>query len=312
MSEKARKVVLAAGAANLAIAVSKFVAWFFTGSSAMLTEAIHSVVDTGNQGLLLVGQSRSARAPSATHQFGYGMEAFFWSFIVALMIFALGGAASIWEGLHQLSHPEPIRTPWISFVVLSLAILFEGLSFRLAFKEYRAIAGGTGLLSFLRGSKDPNLFAVLLEDGAAMLGLLIALAGTAASVFLGWHFADGIASICIGVLLVGVAIFLANETRSLIAGEAASPRVQEKVKAIVAADPKVVGVTAINSLHLGPYEILFAVTLDFDDALTGPEIESAAESLSATIQAADPRITRVFLRPGKAPPVAEAAITPPA
>jgi cation diffusion facilitator family transporter len=307
MSERARKVVLAAGAANLAIAVSKFVAYAFTGSSAMLTEAIHSVVDTGNQALLLVGQRRSARPPSATHQFGYGMEAFFWSFIVALMIFALGGAASIWEGLHQLSHPEPIRLPWISFAVLGLAMIFEGLSFRVAFKEYRAIAGNRSLLAFLHRSKDPNLFAVLLEDGAALFGLLIALAGTSASVFLDWRYADGVASMCIGLLLVAVAIFLANETRSLIAGEAASPIVQEKVEAVLAADPKVVGVAGVNSLHLGPNEILFAVTLDFDDALSGPEIEQAADALTTAIQAVDPRITRVFLRPGKPAPA-----TPPA
>lgn len=299
MSDQARKVVLAAGAANLAIAVSKFVAFAFTGSSAMLTEAIHSVVDTGNQGLLLVGQRRAARPSSATHQFGYGMEAFFWSFIVALMIFALGGAASVWEGIHQLTHPEPIRMAWVSFLVLGAAIVFEGLSFRVAWKEYRAVAGNYGFLTFLRGSKDPNLFAVLLEDGAALLGLVIALIGTTVSVFLGWHFADGIASICIGLLLVCVAIFLANETRSLIAGEAASPFVQARVKEVLSADPNVVSVAAVSSLHLGPNEILFAVTLDFNDALSGPEIEQAAEQLSNVIRGVDPRITRVFLKPGK-------------
>jgi len=307
MSKQARKVVLAAGAANLAIAFSKFVAFAFTGSSAMLTEAIHSVVDTGNQGLLLVGQRRAARPPSASHQFGYGMETFFWSFIVALMIFALGGAASIWEGIHQLMHPEPIRMAWVSFLVLGAAMVFEGLSFRVAWKEYRAVAGDYGFITFLRGSKDPNLFAVLLEDGAALLGLLIAMLGTTVSVFLGWHFADGIASICIGLLLVGVAIFLANETRSLIAGEAAAPLVQAKVQAVLSADPNVVSVAAVNSLHLGPNEILFAVTLDFNDALSGPEIEQAADALSNAIRNVDPRITRVFLRPGKAEAVSQPA-----
>jgi cation diffusion facilitator family transporter len=299
MAEGSRKVVFAAASANLAIAVSKFVAYAFTGSSAMLTEAIHSVVDTGNQGLLLFGQRRSTRGPSTTHQFGYGMEAFFWSFIVALMIFALGGAAAIWEGIHQLSHPEPIRMPWVSFAVLGLAIVFEGLSFRVAWKEYKSHAGDFGFFTFLRGSKDPNLFAVLLEDAAALIGLLIAMAGTAASVFLGWQYADGAASICIGLLLIAVAIFLANETRSLIAGEAASPIVQQKVRQVIAADATVVGVASIQSLHLGPDEILFAVTLDFNDDLSGPEIEAAADRLSAAIRGADPRITSVFLRPGK-------------
>ncbi|HEX5008629.1 MAG TPA: cation diffusion facilitator family transporter [Hyphomonadaceae bacterium] len=307
MARSARKVVFAAGAANLAIALSKFVAFGFTGSSAMLTEAIHSLVDTGNQGLLLVGQARAAREPSATHQFGYGMEAFFWSFIVALMIFALGGAASVWEGLHQLSHAEPIRMPWVSFIVLGLAIVFEGLSFRVAWKEYQAIAGHSGFFTFLRGSKDPSLFAVLLEDGAALAGLLIALTGTSASAFLGWTYADGIASICIGLLLVAVAIFLANETRSLIAGEAASPAVQAKIRQIIAADSDISGVASIQSLHLGPDEILVAITLDFRDELSGPEIEEAADRLSKAVRGADPRITNVFLRPGKPASAASAA-----
>jgi cation diffusion facilitator family transporter len=298
MADTARKVVLTAGGANLAIAVTKLVAFGFTGSSAMLTEGIHSLVDTGNQALLLVGQSRAARPPSASHQFGYGMEAVFWSFIVALMIFAIGGAASVWEGLYQLTAAEPIKLPWISFIVLGLAMVFEGLSFRVAWREYQKRAKSYGFFEFLRGSKDPNLFAVLLEDGAALAGLLVALAGTSASVFLGWHAADGVASILIGLLLVAVAIFLANETRSLIAGEAASPIVQDKVKKIIADDTNIAGIAQIQSLHLGPDEILYAITLDFRDELSGPEIVAAADALSKAIRSADPRITRVFLRPG--------------
>lgn len=302
------RVVLAAGAANLGIAITKFIAFAFTGSSAMLTEAIHSVVDTGNQGLLLIGQSRGRRPPDESHPFGYGMETYFWSFIVALMIFALGGAAAIWEGIYQLSEPHPIQQAWINFLVLGIAIVMEGLSFRVAWREYRAVARGVGFYAFLHGSKDPNLFAVLLEDGAALLGLLIALAGVSASSLLGWHWADGIASIAIGLLLIAVAIFLANETRSLLAGEAAAPRVVAKVRAVLEADRNVVSATEVLSLHLGPNEILLGITLDFRDDLTGPEIEQAADALSNTIRATDERITRVFLRPGKAPPPAETDI----
>jgi cation diffusion facilitator family transporter len=292
--------VLAAGAANLAIAATKFGAFALTGSAAMLTEAIHSTVDTGNQGFLLYGQRRANRRPSESHPFGYGMEVYFWAFIVALMIFALGGAISVWEGIDRLAHPAPIDRPWINFLVLGAAIAMESGSFRVAWVEYRKVAGTAGLFDFLRGSKDPNLFAILLEDLAALLGLCIALAGVALS-SLGWYAADGIASIGIGLLLIVVAVFLANETRSLIAGEAASPRVLARVRAVLRDAPGVVSTAEILSLHLGPNAILFAVTLDFDDALSGPEIEAAADRLSTEIAAVDPRITRVFLRPGRAP-----------
>lgn len=300
MSAGSRRVVLAAGAANLAIAATKFVAFALTGSAAMLTEAIHSTVDTGNQAFLLFGQSRAKRAPNESHPFGYGMEIYFWAFIVAIMIFALGGAVSLWEGIDRLVHPTPIDRPWINFVVLGVAIVIESASFRVAWNEYKAIAGTYGFLDFLRVSKDPNLFAILLEDLAALLGLIIALVGVTLST-LGWHAADGLASIGIGLLLVVVAIFLANETRSLIAGEAASPRVRAKIRAVLAADPTVVGVAEILTLHLGPNEILVAITLDFDDALSGPEIEAAADRMTVDVANCEERINRVFLRPGKAP-----------
>ncbi|BCW87222.1 Ferrous-iron efflux pump FieF [Alphaproteobacteria bacterium SO-S41] len=308
MTSQARRVVLAALAANLAIAATKLAAFLLTGSAAMLTEAIHSFVDTGNQLLLLVGASRARRAPSASHPFGYGMEVYFWSFIVALMIFAAGGAISLWEGIDRLSHPAPIDRPWINFIVLGAAILMEGASFRVAWHEYKAVAGSVGFVTFLRGSKDPNLFAVLLEDAAALIGLVIALVGVSLST-LGWHMADAIASIGIGLLLMAVALFLANETRSLIAGEAASPRVLAKIKAVLDGDATVVSAAEILSLHLGPSEILVAITLDFDDALSGPQIEAAADRLTAEVAKADERITRVFLRPGKAPPEKTAAAT---
>jgi cation diffusion facilitator family transporter len=293
------KVVFAALAGNLAIAVTKFVAAFLTGSSAMLTEAIHSSVDTGNQGLLLLGLARSGKPPSKTHPFGYGMELYFWSFVVALLIFALGGAVSVYQGVHKIIAPEPIDRAWINFLVIGLAVVFEGGSFLVAWREFKIVRGDTPFFRALKGSKDPSIFAVLLEDGAALLGLALAALGVAGSVA-GLAWADGAASVAIGVLLVLVAIFLANETRSLLTGEAASPRVVETVRRALAADPRIESVTEVLSMHLGPSEILLGVTLDFQDQLTAVEIEDAADDFHALIQGVDKRITRVFVRSGRA------------
>jgi cation diffusion facilitator family transporter len=293
------KVVLAALAGNLAIAATKFVAAFLTGSSAMLTEAIHSSVDTGNQGLLLLGLARANRPPSQTHPFGYGMELYFWSFVVALMIFALGGAVSVYQGVHKIIAPEPIERAWINFVVIALSALFEGGSFLIAWREFKTVRGDTPFFRALKSSKDPAIFAVLLEDGAALLGLALAGAGVAGSV-LGVAWADGAASVAIGVLLVVIAAFLANETRSLLTGEAAAPRVVEAVRKALAADPRVENVTEVLSMHLGPREILLGVTLDFHDELTAGQIEDAADAFAALIRGVDPRITRVFVRSGRA------------
>ncbi len=293
------KVVFAALAGNLAIAATKFVAAFVTGSSAMLTEAIHSSVDTGNQGLLLLGLARANRPPSRTHPFGYGMELYFWSFVVALLIFALGGAVSIYQGVHKIIAPEPIDRAWVNFLVIGLAMVFEGGSFLVAWREFKTVRGDTPFLRALKGSKDPSIFAVLLEDGAALLGLALAALGVAGSA-LGLAWADGAASVAIGVLLVLVAIFLANETRSLLTGEAAAPRIVESVRTALAADPRVESVAEVLSMHLGPSEILLGVTLDFQDHLTAREIEDAADDFHTLIQGVDKRITRVFVRSGRA------------
>jgi cation diffusion facilitator family transporter len=293
-------VVYAALAGNLAIAATKFVAFALTGSSAMLTEAIHSSVDTGNQGLLLLGLARARKAPSQTHPFGYGMEVYFWAFVVALLIFALGGAFSIYEGVLKILRPEPIGRAWINFVVIGLAVLFEGGSFLVAWKEFRVLTRGTPFLRAIRRSKDPSVFAVLLEDGAALAGLAIAALGVAGSAMFGIAWADGAASVAIGVLLVAVAIFLANETRSLLTGESASPRIVEAVREMLAADPRIDTVAEVLSMHLGPQEILLGVTLDFHDDLTAGEIEDAADDFATRIRAIDARITRVFVRSGRA------------
>ena len=292
-------VVYAALGGNLAIAITKLVAFLLTGSSAMLTEAIHSTVDTGNQGLLLLGLKRAARPPSETHPFGYGMELYFWAFVVALLIFALGGAFSIYEGWRKIIEPDPIDRAWINFLVIGLAALFEGGSFLVAWKAFKTTRGETPFLTALKRSKDPSVFAVLLEDGAALIGLLIAGLGVGGASLLGLAWADGAASIAIGALLVAVAIFLANETRSLLTGEAASPRIVAAVKQVLSADPRIDTVAEVLSMHLGPREILLGGTLEFQDSLTAREIEDAADDFANEIRAVDPRITRVFVRSGR-------------
>lgn len=309
----AKLVILAALSGNLAIAVAKFVAFTLTGSSAILTEAIHSVVDTGNQGLLLFGMRRASRPADESHPFGYGMEAYFWSFIVALAIFLLGGAVSIGQGVSKLEHPHPIERPWVNLVVIGVAVLFEGASFAIGLREFRRFWRDTPLFTSIRRSKDPNLFAVLLEDSAALAGLGVALAGVMASAFLGWTWADGAASILIGVLLVSVAIFLASETRSLLTGEAATPRIVEAVRKVLEGDDRITAAPEVLSLHLGPREIMFALTLHLSDSLSRAEMETALEDLTGRIKAIDPRITRVFLRParsGEEPGISAAASHP--
>ncbi len=301
MAEGSKRVVLAALVGNLAIAMIKLVAWAFTRSSAMLTEGVHSLVDSGDQVLLLIGQARGAKPPDESHPLGYGMETYFWSFIVALMVFLLGGAVSIVEGVLKLIHPEPMTRPWINYVVLGASAVFEGASFMTAYREYRRVVRGRDvrLFRFLQLSKDPNVFATLLEDGAAMLGLAIAAIGVSLS-GLGVPWGDGAASILIGLLLVVVAGFLANETRSLIAGEAAADPVVQQVRKEICADPRVTSLDEVLSLHLGPNTILIAATVMFRSDLSGDEIQAAARELTRNIARADERISRVFLKPSEA------------
>ncbi len=298
MADGSLRVVLIALAGNLGIAATKAAAFVLTGSSAMLTEAIHSAVDSGDQILMLVGQARASKPPDAAHPFGHGMETYFWSFIVALMVFTAGGVAAIWQGIHKLGHPEPIDRPWINFIVLAVSAVFEGISFRSGYREYRRIVRGrdVGLIQFLRISKDPSLFAVLVEDGAALIGLALAALGVAGAL-LGASWADGAASVLIGCLLVFVAMFLANETRSLIAGEAAAPPIVQSVCDVIGRDRRVTAIAELQSLHLGPRVILFAITLRFRSDLSSDALQAAAKELTEAVRGADPRIGPVFLRP---------------
>ena len=299
MIKSSRRVVLAALAGNGAIALAKFAAAGISGSTAMLTEAIHSLVDTADQVLLLVGQTRGERRADATHPLGYGMEVYFWSFVVALMVFLLGGVLSMYEGMRQILNPIPVISPWISMTVLAVAAGFESTSFRIAYREYRRVVRGrpTRLWAFIKASKDPTLFAVLLEDSAALIGIGLAATGVIASGFFHITWADGAASVVIGLLLIGVAWVLANETRSLIAGEAVAPIVMERLKEALSRVDCITDLEDVATLHLGPGAILVALTLAFRRDSTTDMIEDAIREITVALQKADGRIAYVYVRP---------------
>jgi cation diffusion facilitator family transporter len=297
MAHGSRKVIFAALAGNLAIAVTKFVAAWWTGSSAMFSEGIHSLVDTSNQGLLLLGLRRSSRPADERHPFGHGIEIYFWAFVVALMIFALGGAVSIYEGVHRLRQVHSIENVWANFAVLGVSVVIEALSFRVGWRELRRCNPGVDAFTALRGSKDPSVFAVVCEDAAALVGLSIALIGVGLAHLLDAPVFDGLASIGIGLVLVLTAAFLARETLSLMTGESASAEIVADVRARLVSDPAVVAVEELLTLQLGPNDILVAVSIDFRDQMTSSEIEAASRALTDALQRMHPAITRVFLRP---------------
>jgi cation diffusion facilitator family transporter len=299
MAQSSTRVVVAALAGNGAIAAAKFLAAGLSGSTAMLTEAIHSLVDTGDQILLLVGQARGAKPADASHPLGYGMEAYFWSFIVAVFVFLLGGVLSIYEGVTHIRHPAALSSPWISLGVLAVAAGFEGASFRVAYREYRRIVGGrpVRLWTFIRASKDASLVSVLLEDSAALIGIVMAAAGVIGSAFLHVAWADGAASIAIGLLLALVAFVLANETRSLIAGESVAPIVMERLQATLARVDCISRLEEIATLHLGPGAILVALTVAFRPNSTTEMLDAAVREITRCLQETDGRVAYVYVRP---------------
>jgi cation diffusion facilitator family transporter len=300
MAESGSKLVIyAALAGNLAIAVVKFGASLWSGSSAMLTEAIHSLVDTGNQGLLLYGLRRSARPPDETHPFGHGMELYFWSFVVALMIFLAGGAFSIYEGVQKVYAPEPMTDAWINFVVIGVSVVFEGASFIVALREFNSRRGTVPLWTAIERSKDPSSFSVLLEDAVALTGLIVAAIGVGLSSYYGMPRADGAASIVIGALLLMAAIVLARETRSLLTGESASTRVLATVRTILSGDSRVKEVHAIQSIQLGSNAVLLAIALDLRDDLDLPGFKAMGAELRARIRVELPSVSNVFFKIGR-------------
>lgn len=292
-------IVLIAMSANAGIAVSKFAAAAWTGSSAMLSEGVHSVVDTCNQGLLLYGIKTSARPADARHPFGYSKELYFWSFVVAIILFALGAGVSLYEGFEKLLHPHPITDAYIIYIVLSVAILLEGFSTYKALAEFNKRYKGKAWFPALRQSKDPALFAIVLEDIAAMIGLFAALIGVVAADQFGIAEGDGVASIFIGLILAGVAIFMAIEIKSLIIGEAASEETQAGIMDIinrrVGPDGAILGVNELRTMHLGPQDVLVAASVDYAGDVDADELEALTTAIETEIKAAHPSVRRVYL-----------------
>jgi len=294
---KANIVLYGALAANLGIAVAKFVAASISGSSSMLTEGVHSLVDCGNQVLLLYGQKRARKQPDRSHPFGYGRELYFWAFVVAMLIFAVGAGVSIYEGVLHYTDPEPLRDPTINYVVLAIAFLLEGSSWTIAVRELGARRGSFSWWQLVVQSKDPARFMVLLEDSAALVGLLIAAGGVWASHFLADARIDGIASIMIGLVLTLVAIFLAREAKGLIIGESADPRLIEQLRRTVAARPEVTAVNHVRTIHSSPEVVFVAISVDFEDDLSMAEGERLIEDIEQQLKALSPQLTSIYIRP---------------
>ena len=294
-AHSSRKAVYAALIGNSLIAVTKFGAATFTGSSAMLSEAIHSVVDTCNQGFLLYGLKRAEKPADRTHPYGYGMELYFWSFVVAVLIFGVGAGVSLYEGIHKLSDPQPVTSPIVNYIVLGVAFVFEAGAWWVAFKLFRQSKGSRGYFQALRESKDPALFTVLFEDTAAMLGLVVAFVGIMVSDILAIPSADAMASIVIGLILAGTAGILIYESKSLLIGEGARPRVIEGIEEIISRKTGIKKINEILTMHMGPQDILLTLSLDFHDSLGSVQVESAISEMETAIKAAFPEVKRVFI-----------------
>ncbi len=292
-----RKVVYAALAGNLAIAAIKFVAAWITGSSAMLSEAVHSLVDTINELLLLYGMYRAGKRPDRNHPFGHGRELYFWSFIVALLVFAVGAGVSLYEGIAHLLAPHPIEHVLVNYFVIGLSFVFEAASWRVAMKEFRAVKGDLSYFEAFRRSKDPTTFTVLFEDSAALVGLVIAFAGILGTHLLGMPQLDGIASISIAVVLAVSSMFLARETKALLIGESALPQVRDSVLEIATADPAIRTANGVLTVQMGPEQVVAALSAEFEDRLTTPEIEACVNRVEAAIKARHPEITTLFVKP---------------
>ncbi|WP_019172666.1 cation diffusion facilitator family transporter [Pseudaminobacter salicylatoxidans] len=292
-----KKVIYAALAGNLLIALTKFAAAFVTGSSAMLSEGVHSLVDTGNGLLLLYGMHRAARPADLTHPFGHGRELYFWSFIVALLVFALGAGVSFYEGVLHILSPEPVTNPMVNYVVLALSFLFEGGSWVVALKEFRRNKGRLGYIQAVRQSKDPSVYTVLFEDSAALLGLAIAFVGVFSAQMLDIPELDGVASLGIAAILGATAIFLAREAKGLLMGEPALPDVQAAVRRLAEQDPDVQRVNGVLTVHLGPEEIVTALSVEFEDRVTAPEIETCVERIEERLRKEKPEIVALFVKP---------------
>jgi cation diffusion facilitator family transporter len=302
-----RTAVYAALIGNLLVAITKGIAAALSGSSSMLSEAVHSLVDCGNEVLLLYGQRRAGRAPDVEHPFGYGRELYFWSFVVALLIFALGAGVSIYEGVLPVLNPEPIRNPVFNYVVLVLAFIFEGASWCVSFRQFRAASGKNELYDAFVRSKDPPSFMVLFEDTAALLGIVLAALGTFASSSLDMPVMDGVGSILIGLVLAGVAMLLARESKSLLIGEPADTELVDSIMRDAASVRGVVHANGALTSHLSPDDIVVSLSLEFEDRLRVPEIEEAVLEIERVVREKHPQVVSLFVKP-QTPRVFKAAL----
>jgi cation diffusion facilitator family transporter len=283
--------------ANAGIAVAKFVAYLVTGSASMLAESIHSVADTSNQGLLLLGGRRAQKDADDRHQFGYGRERYFWAFVVAMVLFALGGVFSIYEGIEKVTHPHEIVSVGWAIGVLLFAIAAETYSFRTAIVESRPVKGSRTWWEFIRHSRSPELPVVLLEDAGALIGLVLALAGVSLTVVTGDAIWDGLGTLSIGILLVAIAVTLTIEMKSLLIGESAT---EDHVDAIIAAVDSVASVNRVIDLktqHIGPDELLVAGKLEFDHSLSHPALSDAIDDVERALREAVPLTMQIYLEP---------------
>ena len=294
-TSSSKKVIFAALAGNTLIAITKFIASAMTGSSAMLSEGIHSLVDTGNQGLLLYGMKQANKPASEEFPFGHGKEIYFWSFVVAILVFSLGAGVSLYGGIKHILHPSEIDNPMVNYIVLGLAILFEGASFIFALKEFKEVKGQLTYLEALKQGKDPSIFVVLFEDGAALLGLLVALIGIFLVQFTGIVIFDGIASVVIGVILAITAILLARETKGLLIGESADPEIVKAIQEMVDQIDPIEQTNEVLTMHMGPDYILVNVSADFSPDASSDEVEGSIAELDKRIKKRFPKVKRIFV-----------------
>jgi len=297
VQDGSRKAIIAAFFANLGIAIAKFVGFILTGSAGLLAEAGHSIADTGNQGLLMFGSKRGRRAADSAHPFGYGPERYFWSFVVALVLFSMGGLFALYEGIQKLGDPHEIESAYIAYAILGISIALETFSLTTAVKEANHVRHGRSWWNFIRTSKAPELPVVLLEDVGAEIGLLFALGGLTMAEITGDARWDAVGSIAIGLLLVAIAIILATEMKGLLIGEAASDEDLDAINAALSGADKVNGIIHMRTMHLGPDNLLVAAKLDFAPTLTVAELALAIDGAEADLRAAVPIATTVYIEP---------------
>lgn len=295
MEGSSKLVVIAALAGNAGVAIAKFIAAFFSGSAAMLSEAIHSTVDTANQGLLLYGMHRAKRPPDEEFPFGYGKEIYFWSLVVALQLFVLGAAFSIYEGVQHILHPEALKDAWISYIVLAIALVFEGASWGFALYGFNKHRGHLGYIEAVRRGKDPTIFLVLFEDSAAILGIVLAFLGIFLTQQTGISYFDGSASIAVGLILGVTAILLAREVKGLLIGESANPPVVRKIREIALSFPQIHAINELLTMHIGPNFILVNISVVFKSDITAAEVADTSARLDYAIKQRFNHVKRVFI-----------------